>query len=363
MLRTIKTTALASLLVLAQLGAAPAALAKGHKGPPVLFAPSTPATVVRGRIPNDMPPILHVPDGGIVKINTISHGGLGEDPVAYFGAQGIPAKDVLPDAIAIAKASKENKWSGHVLTGPIYIDGAEPGDMLEVRILKVTPRTYYGTNGVGPGGVAAGVLTKSESKVIKFDVKRNVMLLTPDVEPRMGPFMGIMAVAPSPELGTSVGSRAPGPFGGNMDFRRLTAGSTLYLPVFNKGALFVTGDSHAGQGDGEVSGNANESSMAPTLQFIVHKGAGKAMHFPWAEDKANYYILGMDPDLAKAASSAAVETIHWLHDNKGLSLEDAYHLCSVGVDFAISEAVDQNLVIYATVPKAYFTKKTPYWAK
>jgi acetamidase/formamidase len=214
---------------------------------------------------------------------------------------------------------------------------------------------------VGPGGVGAGVLTKSESKVIKFDVKRNVMMLTPDVEPRLGPFMGIMAVAPAPEV-DKVGSKAPGPFGGNMDFRRLTAGSTLYLPVFNKGALFVTGDSHAGQGDGEVSGNANESSMAPLLQFIVHKGAGKAMRFPWAEDATNYYILGMDPDLGKAASSAVAETINWLHDNKGLSLEDAYHLSSVGVDFAISEAVDVNLVVYGAIPKAYFKTQTPYWA-
>jgi acetamidase/formamidase len=229
-----------------------------------------------------------------------------------------------------------------------------------VRILKVTPRTYYGVNGVGPGGVAPKVLTERDQKVIKFDTKRGVMLFADGVEPAMRPFMGIMAVAPAPEVG-KVGSRAPGPFGGNMDFRRLTAGSTLYLPVFNKGALFVTGDSHAGQGDGEVSGNANESSMAPLLQFIVHKGEGKAMRFPWAEDAANYYILGMDPDLGKAAESAVTETIHWLHDKKGLSLSDAYHLCSVGVDFSISQAVDQNLIIYGAIPKATFVRQTPYW--
>ncbi len=364
MLKKFKMMAAVSVLALGPFATPAAVVAKGAKAPPTYFAPSTPQTVVRGSIANDVKPILHVPSGAVVKINTISHGGLGKDPVAYFTAAGIPAKDVLPDAVAIAKASEENNWSGHVLTGPIYVDGAEPGDMLEVRIIKVTPRTYYGTNGVGPGGLAAGVLTKSDSRVIRFDVKRKVMLLTKDVEPRLGPFMGIMAVAPDPATtGGKVGSRAPGPFGGNLDFRRLTAGSTLYLPVFNKGALFYTGDSHAGQGDGEISGNANESSMAPTLQFIVHKGAGKAMRFPWAEDAANYYVLGMDPDLGKAASSAAVETINWLHDKKGLSLEDAYHLSSIGVDFAISEAVDQNLVIYATIPKAYFTKKTPYWAR
>ncbi len=367
MLATIRRSSVISLFALAQAVSPLALAAVPAKYKPDAVAPSTPDTVERGFISYQTPPILHVKDGSTVLINTVSHGGLTEDPVAFFAKADIPAKDVLPDAIAIAKATKAGKWAsdagfgGHVLTGPIYIDGAEPGDMLEVRILKVTPRTYYGVNGVGPGGVAPKVLTERDQKVIKFDTKRGVMLFAKGVEPKMRPFMGIMAVAPSPEVG-KVGSRAPGPFGGNMDFRRLTAGSTLYLPVFNKGALFVTGDSHAGQGDGEVSGNANESSMAPLLQFIVHKGEGKAMHFPWAEDAENYYILGMDPVLDKAADSAVTETIHWLHDKKGMSLSDAYHLCSVGVDFSVSQAVDQNLIIYGAIPKATFTKKTPYWA-
>ncbi len=331
---------------------------------PDAVAPSTPKTVIRGSISYANPPILHVKDGATVLVETLSHGGLTNDPVKFFGEAGIPAKDVLPDVVAMSKAglSSGAGFGGHYLTGPIYIEGAEPGDMLEVRILKVTPRTYYGVNNVGPGGVAADVLKERTAKVIRFDVKRGVQLLAPGVEPVMRPFMGIMAVAPPPDVG-KVSSGPPGAFGGNMDFRRLTAGSTLYLPVFNKGALFVTGDSHAGQGDGEISGNANESSMAPLLQFIVHKGEGKAMQYPWAEDASNYYVLGMDEDLGKAASVAAVQTLHWLHDHKGLSLEDAYHLSSIGVDFAISEAVDKNLTIYATIPKAYFKTKTPYWTK
>jgi acetamidase/formamidase len=335
--------------------------------PPVKYtpdatAPSTVQTVVRGEISATRAPILKVKDGATVLVDTISHGGLTDDPVAYFATAGIPAKDVLPDAIAIAKASKENHWQGHVLTGPIYVEGAEPGDMLEVRILKVTPRTYYGVNNVGPGGVAENVLTERSGKIIKFDVQKNIQFVAPGVTAPMRPFMGIMAVAPPPEVG-KVGSRAPGPFGGNMDFRRLTAGSTLYLPVFNKGALFYTGDSHAGQGDGEVSGNANESSMAPLLQFIVHKGAGKGMKWPWVEDATNYYVLGMDPDLGKAAAAAEVETLKWLKANKGMSTEDAYHLASVGLDLAVSQAVDQNLIMYVTIPKADFAQKTPYWTK
>ena len=321
----VRRLALAALLLFA--GAAYAQPVPARYRPDAV-ALSTVDTVHRGFISFDTPPILHVKSGQTVLVNTLSHGGLTEDPVDYFAKAGIPAKDVLPDAVAVGKAtSRGSGFGGHVLTGPIYIEGAEPGDMLEVRILKVTPRTYYGVNNVGPGGVAPKVLTERDQKVIKFDTKRGVMLFA------------------------------------NMDFRRLTAGSTLYLPVFNKGALFVTGDSHAGQGDGEVSGNANESSMAPLLQFIVHKGEGKAMHFPWAEDATNYYILGMDPDLGKAAESAVTETINWLHDKKGLSLSDAYHLCSVGVDFSISQAVDQNLIIYGTIPKATFTRKTAYWLR
>jgi acetamidase/formamidase len=146
-----------------------------------------------------------------------------------------------------------------------------------------------------------------------------------------------------------------------MDFEKLQAGSTLYLPVLVKGALFVTGDSHAGQGDGEVSGNAIEASMAPTLQFIVHKGEGKDMTEPYAEDAQNFYILGMDPDLGKSLANTIKETVKFLGKKYGLTPTDAYSLCSTGIDFGIAQAVDLNLTTYGKIPKAYFAKKFPYW--
>jgi acetamidase/formamidase len=133
--------------------------------------------------------------------------------------------------------------------------------------------------------------------------------------------------------------------------------------VLVKGGMFVAGDSHAAQGDGEVSGNAIEASMAPTLQFIVHKGEGKDMEFPYAEDAKNFYILGMDLDLGKALASAIQQTIKFLGKQYGMSAPDAYSLCSTAIDFAVSEAVDTNLVMYGTVPKAYFKEKFPYWKK
>ena len=336
-----------------------AAAAAAAADKPDVVVPSTPATVVRGYIAADTPPVAHVKSGQTVKIDTISHGGLTDDPVAFFGAAGIPPGQVLKDAIDVAKASKAKNWSGHVLTGPIYVEGAAPGDMLEVRILKIEPRVPYGVNNPGPGGVAEGLLTERGSKVIKFDLARNVALFGNDVTLPLAPFMGVMAVAPPKEIGR-ISSRPPGAYGGNMDFKRLVAGATLYLPVFNDGALFVTGDSHGGQGDGEVDGNAIEASMAPTLQFIVHKGAGKTMAGPRAEDAANFYVLGMDRDLNVAMRNAVKAAVAFLEE-RGLTRSDAYSLASVGVDFAVAEAVDETLVIYGQIPKSMFKSTSAYW--
>lgn len=326
-----------------------------------LHLKSTPETVHRGVIAPDIAPVLTISSGDTVVIDTVSHGGLNDgDPVAFFAKDGIPESGVLKDAIAIAKMPRADKgFGGHVLTGPIAIKDAQPGDMLEVRILKVTPRVPYGVNNAGDGGAAPGMMKGRNSKTIKYDIASKTVHFSPDIKFPMRPFMGIMAVAPPKK----VSSRAPGLFGGNMDFEKLQAGATLYLPVQVAGALFVTGDSHAGQGDGEVSGNAIEASMTPTLQFILHKGEGKAMTVPLVEDAQNFYVLGMDPDLGKALTNAIKETVKFLGVRYGLSPADAYSLCSTGIDFGLAQAVDQNLVMYGKIPKSYFSKKFPYWKK
>jgi acetamidase/formamidase len=325
-----------------------------------LHLPSTPQTVRRGIISPDSKPVLTIKSGDTVVIDTVSHGGLADEgPVKFFAREGIAEKDVLKDAVAISTVSRTEGFGGHVLTGPIYVTGAEPGDMLEVRIKAVTPRVPYGVNNAGSGGAAPDMIPGDVrgSFVIKYDPKKKVAFFSPDITIPLRPFMGIMAVAPAKQ----VSSRAPGDFGGNMDFQKLQAGSTLYLPVHVKGALFVTGDSHAAQGDGEVSGNALEASMTPTLQFIVHKGKGKGMTNPLVEDKENYYVLGMDPDLDKALTATIKETVKFLGEKYGLGLQDAYSLCSTAIDFGLAQAVDQNLTMYGKVPKAYFSKKFPYW--
>lgn len=326
-----------------------------------LHLKSMPETVHRGVLSPDIAPVLTVESGDTVVIDTVSHGGLNDgDPVAFFAKDGVAENGVLKDAVAIAKMPHGEKgFGGHVLTGPIAIKDAQPGDMLEVRILKVTPRVPYGVNNAGEGGAAPGMMKGRNSKTIKYDVAKKTVNFSPDIHFPMRPFMGIMAVAPKQKIS----SRSPGIYGGNMDFEKLQAGATLYLPVQVAGALFVTGDSHAGQGDGEVSGNAIEASMTPTLQFIVHKGEGKAMTMPLVEDAQNFYVLGMDPDLGKALSNTIKETVKFLGARYGLTPADAYSLCSTGIDFGLAEAVDQNLVMYGKLPKAYFSKKFPYWKK
>ena len=325
---------------------------------------STPQTVIWGCITADLPPALTIKSGQTVRIDTVSHQGLmtGDDPVTFFGKAGIRPDQVLQDATDIyAMVGRVKGLSVHVLTGPLYVEGAAPGDMLEVRIHKFDLRVPYGVNNSGPrAGVLGELLAAPAPKIIKFDLARNVALFSPEIEVPLSPFMGIMAVAPPRDL-LLVSSRPPAAWGGNMDFNKLGAGATLYLPVFNDGAQFFTGDSHAVQSDGEVNGTAIEASLSTTLQFVVHKGAGKAMRWPRAEDAANYYTMGMDLDLNIAMKEAVRETVAFLEERFRLSTADAYALASIGVDFRVAEAVDSVQVIYGTIPKKLFKNNPAYW--
>jgi acetamidase/formamidase len=226
--------------------------------------------------------------------------------------------------------------------------------MLEVRMLDVAFRVPYGVNSTGPGwGAAPDLLEKPAAKMIRLDLARKVALFAANVEVPLAPFMGIVAVAPPPQT-PRVSTKPPGPFGGNIDFRHLTAGSILYLPVFNEGALFYTGDGHAVQGDGEVDGTAIEISLAATVQLIIHKGAGCDMTWPRAEDDRHHYVMGMDTDLDKALHYAIRETAVFLQKRAKLTAAEAYALCSLAVDFRIGEAVNNVLMVYGAIPKNIF---------
>ncbi|MGH7851816.1 MAG: acetamidase/formamidase family protein, partial [Candidatus Binatia bacterium] len=230
---------------------------------------STPETVLWGYIAANLAPALTVKSGQIVDVEALSHQGLttAKDPEKFFAAYGIPSNEVLADAKTIfAGATRPKGASVHILTGPIYIDGAEPGDTLEVRVLDIKFRVPYGVNNTGPGkGVLPKLLKDASAKLIRLDLERQVALFSDDIEIPLNPFMGIMAVSPPTSLGL-VSSTPPGAWGGNIDLKFCGVGASLFLPVFNKGGQFFTGDGHAVQGDGEVDGGAIEISLKPTLQ-------------------------------------------------------------------------------------------------
>ncbi len=327
---------------------------------------SRPETVVWGYFSARVAPALRITSGTTVRIDTMSHQGLltRDDPVAFFGTAGIRPDEVLQDAKDIyAKVPHPKGLGVHVLTGPIWIEGAAPGDMLEVRVVDLEFRVPYGVNNTGPGsGVLPDLVPRPTPRIIKTDLARKVALLPGGIELPLAPFLGIMGVAPPPDL-IIVSSGPPGRWGGNLDLRVLGVGSTLYLPVLNDGALFYTGDPHGVQADGEVDGGALEQSLTATLQFILHKGAGVAMRGPRAEDAANYYTLGLDVDLNTAMKTAVRETVELLQQKGGgLTAAEAYAIASMGVDFKVAEAVDSVQLIYGTVPKKWLKDRPPYWS-
>lgn len=324
---------------------------------------SSPDTVLWGYIAANLPPALSVKSGAIVEVEALSHQGLTtqNDPEKFFANYGIPGGEVLPDAKAVFSGVDRPKGASvHILTGPIYIDGAEPGDTLEVRVLDIRFRVPYGVNNTGPGkGVLPQLLKEQSARLIRLDLERRVALFSSDIEIPLNPFMGIMAVSPPTSLGM-VSSTPPGAWGGNMDLKFLGIGSSLYLPVFNKGAQFFTGDGHAVQGDGEVDGGAIEISLAPKLQFLLHKG--KRIKLPRVETASDYLLTGLSIDLNEAARIALQETVEFLQAEKDLTAADAYALSSLAVDLGIGEAVDIVNLVYAKIPKKIFRSNPPFWA-
>jgi len=253
---------------------------------------------------------------------------------------------------AYAKVPKEARGpGGHILTGPVYVEGAEVGDVLELRILSAWPVIDYGYNSAS--GFLREDFPKGKSKLIRMDLERKVALFGEGIELPLAPFFGCMGVAPPVEAGRW-SSVPPWIHGGNLDNKSLVAGTILYLPVHVRGALFECGDGHALQGDGEVSQTALETSLQGEFQFIVRKDM--SLRWPRAETPTEYMTMGTDEDLVTATKIALGEMIQFLSTSKGLSKEDAYHLCSMAVDLHITQLVDKKVGVHATCPKSIFSK-------
>ena len=243
---------------------------------------------------------------------------------------------------------------GHILTGPIAIEGAEPGDTLEVRILKIDLAIPYAYNGFRYG---AGFLTDdfpySRVKIVPLDAKRMVGHFGPGIDVPLHPFFGSMGVAPPLAFGRydSTPRRSSA---ATWTTRRLSREPRVFFPVYAPGALFEVGDGHAAQGNGEVDITALETSLTGTLQFILHKGMKSA--YPRAETATGYIAMGFDDDLSRATRKALTNMIDFLVEQKGMSRDDAYMLVSVAGDVEETELVDRNKGVHVVLQKALFTK-------
>jgi acetamidase/formamidase len=307
----------------------------------------SPRTLAWGYYWADATPVLTVRSGDIVEIQTVSG-----NP-ATLEAAGLPAAQVQPELRQLyADVPKEAKGpGGHLLTGPISIEGARPGDVLEVRIREIRLDVPYAYNSAGRNGFLSDVFPQGRTKILPLDRKRMVAQFAPGIEIPLKPFFGSMGIAPPPAAGR-VNSAPPGIHAGNLDNKELVAGTTLFIPVHAPGALFEVGDGHAGQGNGEVDITAMETSLTGVFQFIVRHD----MHLTWprAETPTHYITMGLDPDLTQAARLCALETIDFLVSEKKLSREDAYALMSVGIDMSITQLVDGTRGVHAMIPKSLF---------
>jgi acetamidase/formamidase len=309
---------------------------------------ATPQTVEWGHYDSSATPALRIKSGDIVAIHTL----ITSTPPALEKA-GVPADQVQDSLKTIVDQVKDKGPGGHILTGPVYVEGAEPGDTLEVRVLKIDLAIPYAYNAFSYGsGSLPEDFPYRRMKIIPLDAKAMVAHFAPGVDVPMHPFFGSMGVAPPASIGR-YDSTPPGIIGGNMDDKSLVAGTTVYFPVFAPGALFEVGDGHAGQGNGEVDITALETSLVGTFQFILHKGTHQ--DYPRAETPTAYISMGFDDDVTVAARKAIRHMIDFLAAEKGLSRDDAYMLTSVAGDTEITELVDRNKGVHVVMPKAIFT--------
>jgi acetamidase/formamidase len=312
-------------------------------------------TVHWGYLSGAAEPVLRVDPGDIVTIDTVSHEGIlpdQGDPETFFARFGIAREDVLADLVGVYAKVQHSGLGPHVVTGPIAVAGAEPGDVLAVHVLEATPRVPYGVNSMrmNKGGLP-DEFTLNRSLVIPFDTARGVAKFSERIEVPLAPFFGIMATGPARSLGR-LSSVPPGAYGGNIDLKDLTAGSILYLPIHVPEALFMVGDGHAAQGDGEVDLTAIEASLTGTFRLELIKG--RPLVWPRAETPTHWITLGLHENLEEAMRLAIRECVKFLSEEKGLSRVDAYALASIAVDFEVTQVVDGVKGIHAMIPKGIF---------
>ncbi len=336
-----------SCLLLATAATAQTSAVPTHPGHLYHLMP-TPTTVAWGYYDAAAKPVLRVQSGDEVDVGTL----ITSTPSRLEGA-GVDSADVQQSLRDIVDHVKDHGPGGHILTGPIYVEGADSGDVLEVRIESIDLAIPYAYNAFGPrSGFLPEDFPYSRMKIIPLDRDKMVAHFAPGIDIPLHPFFGSIGDAPPAAMGR-VSSAPPGIFAGNLDNKELVAGTTLYIPVWTKGALLEIGDGHAGQGNGEVDITAMETSLRGRFQLIVRKD----LHAQWprAETPTHYIAMGIDKDLVTATKNAIREAINFLVTTKGLTRDEAYMLVSVSSDVDITELVDGNVGVHVMIPKAIFT--------
>ena len=336
--------ALPAILALAALGAR-AQSPKTHR------LEATPSTVAYGYYWSEAKPALRIASGDIIDVDTL----LTNSPTGLQRAGVADGKIQTSLKAIVAEVTGDRRGpGGHILTGPVFVEGAQPGDALEVKILAIDFPIDYGYNG------CAGFLPENcdrsvGQRIIPIDAKAMTAEFAPGIVIPLHPFFGSMGVAPAPELGR-VSSNPPGKHAGNLDNKELGVGSTLFIPVFAPGALFEVGDGHAAQGDGEADQTAIETSLRARIQLTVRKGM--TLTWPRAETATDYISMATDPDLTVATRAAIQEMIDFLAATRKMSKHQAYQLVSVAGNVAVTQLVDRpNVGVHVRLPKSIFTAR------
>ena len=302
---------------------------------------ATPQTVHTGFFDSTIPPVLTINSGDTVVLDTL-----------MLMDNQLLAEMTVEELLALRQSYADRGMGGHTLTGPIFVTGAEPGDVLEVRIGKLVP-VDWGVNYHLPGRLNAGGLPEDfpdgAFKTLRLDLAGMLTTLAPGVRVPLKPFLGVMGVAPRP--GERRPAAIPDYFGGNIDNRELGEGAILYLPVSVQGALFSTGDAHAAQGDGEVNVTAIETALREAvLQFVVRKDM--RLERPMAETLTHWITMGFHRDLDEAVKIALRDAIQFIVRTARISRDDAYALASLAVNLRVTQIVNGNKGIHAMIPKA-----------
>jgi acetamidase/formamidase len=375
-------------------GPGPRVLQSGRGRRARAYVVSTPESVRWGVLPNrDAKAVRTVPSGALVTFDTVSHEGIledqGRDPVRYFASKGVDERDVLDDARAIAASALEHDFAAdgpHIVTGPVAVLGARPGDVLRIDVVGLVPRAPYGVisnrhgKGALPGELPETPPPAPDASPQHPERYHNVSIFTPVREIRgkqravlpggpahrlefaIDPFMGIMGVAQ--DTSERVNSIPPTLAGGNIDIRDLTVGATLYLPVFVPGAKFFVGDPHYRQGDGEVALTALEAPLRGTLRLTLLKHGSKAipggrgaLDGPFGENADFWMPVGLNADLDEAMKHAVREGIAFLAGELGMSRAVAYAYMSAATDYVVSQVVDRTKGVHARIYKRHAVRR------